>query len=273
MAGREEHGGTNGKTQRGCRPVDRRVARSRRAIRAAFERLVMERPLDDITVSAIAREADVDRKTFYQHFGSVDGLLDEMALEVVGRVLDDAEAAYRERDVDCARDARALAAFFSGLARALSENLALNRRLLASVPPARARDPGARPRLPRDGRPDLRLLPRLRARRARRRPACVGARGRGRAARGGRHARGAGAHERGDTGLRAAGGRVGPSGPRSSRRRCGAAGSAVAAPHPTAYATWWRLQDTTESGSATTASTSHTAVTAPMRSSTTGPTG
>ena len=133
MAGREEHGGTNGKTRRGRRPVDRRVARSRRAIRAAFERLVMERPLDDITVSAIAREADVDRKTFYQHFGSVDGLLDEMALEVVARVLDDAEAAYRERDVDRTRDARALAAFFSGL----SENLALNRRLLESVPPER----------------------------------------------------------------------------------------------------------------------------------------
>ena len=79
----------------------------------------------------------MDRKTFYQHFGSVDGLLDEMALEVVARVLDDAEAAYRERDVDRARDARALAAFFSGLARALSENLALNRRLLESVPPER----------------------------------------------------------------------------------------------------------------------------------------
>lgn len=132
MAGREERGGTNGKVRRGRRPVDRRVARSRRAIRAAFERLVMERPLDDITVSAIAREADVDRKTFYQHFGSVDGLLDEMALEVVARVLDDAEAAYCERDADCA-----LAAFFSGLARALSENLALNRRLLESVPPER----------------------------------------------------------------------------------------------------------------------------------------
>lgn len=132
MAGREERGGTNGKVRRGRRPVDRRVTRSRRAIRAAFERLVMERPLDDITVSAIAREADVDRKTFYQHFGSVDGLLDEMALEVVARVLDDAEAAYCERDADCA-----LAAFFSGLARALSENLALNRRLLESVPPER----------------------------------------------------------------------------------------------------------------------------------------
>ncbi len=132
MAGREERGGTNGKVRREHRPVDRRVARSRRAIRAAFERLVMERPLDDITVSAIAREADVDRKTFYQHFGSVDGLLDEMALEVVARVLDDAEVAYCERDADCA-----LAAFFSGLARALSENLALNRRLLESVPPER----------------------------------------------------------------------------------------------------------------------------------------
>ena len=272
MAGREERGGTNGKVRREHRPVDRRVARSRRAIRAAFERLVMERPLDDITVSAIAREADVDRKTFYQHFGSVDGLLDEMALEVVARVLDDAEAAYCERDADCA-----LAAFFSGLARALSENLALNRRLLESVPPERLlghlADPGARPRLSRDGRPDLRLLPRLRARRTRRRTARVGARGRGRAARGGRHARGAGAHERGNTGLRAAGGRVGPPGPCSSRRWRGATTAKPVAPRPTAYATWWRLQDTTESGSATIASASHVTVTAPARSSTTGPTG
>ena len=42
--------------------IDRRIVRSRTAILSAFERLLMEKPLADITVSAIAREANVDRK-------------------------------------------------------------------------------------------------------------------------------------------------------------------------------------------------------------------
>ncbi|MFQ9334652.1 MAG: TetR/AcrR family transcriptional regulator [Collinsella aerofaciens] len=64
--------------------LDRRIVRSRNAILSAFERLLMEKPLADITVSAIAREANVDRKTFYVHFGTVDGLLDAIAVDVVG---------------------------------------------------------------------------------------------------------------------------------------------------------------------------------------------
>lgn len=63
--------------------LDRRIIRSRNAILSAFERLLMEKPLADITVSAIAREANVDRKTFYVHFGTVDCLLDAIAVDVV----------------------------------------------------------------------------------------------------------------------------------------------------------------------------------------------
>ncbi|WP_241146221.1 TetR family transcriptional regulator [[Collinsella] massiliensis] len=47
--------------------TDRRVLRSRRLIVAAFERLLETRPYERIGVSAIAQEADIDRKTFYQH--------------------------------------------------------------------------------------------------------------------------------------------------------------------------------------------------------------
>lgn len=117
------------------RGLDRRVVRSRRAIMAAFERLVMERPLSQITVSAIAREADVDRKTFYLHFGSIDGLLDEMARRVVDRVLDSVEQSREAAgDAGGLYDERALEAFFPALATALSEDLALNRRLIESIP-------------------------------------------------------------------------------------------------------------------------------------------
>ena len=71
--------------------LDRRIVRSRNAILSAFERLLMEKPLADITVSAIAREANVDRKTFYVHFGTVDGLLDAIAEDVVEMIVDSVE--------------------------------------------------------------------------------------------------------------------------------------------------------------------------------------
>ena len=71
--------------------IDRRIVRSRNAILSAFERLLMEKPLADITVSAIAREANVDRKTFYVHFGTVDGLLDAIAADVVEMIVDSVE--------------------------------------------------------------------------------------------------------------------------------------------------------------------------------------
>ena len=60
---------------------DRRVVRTRRAIQEAFERLLKERGYDKITVSAIAQEADINRKTFYLHYSSVEELLDSMAQE------------------------------------------------------------------------------------------------------------------------------------------------------------------------------------------------
>lgn len=111
---------------------DRRARRSRAAMMTAFERLAMERPVSRITVSALASEAGVDRKTFYQHFGSMDDLLEERSRELVDEVLDAVEAARGgegaaggESDVE---------AFFSALAQALGEKVALNRRLLGSMP-------------------------------------------------------------------------------------------------------------------------------------------
>lgn len=55
---------------------DRRVVRTRAAVVAAFDTLLMEKEASQITVTDIAREANIDRKTFYAHFGSVDRLVD-----------------------------------------------------------------------------------------------------------------------------------------------------------------------------------------------------
>lgn len=118
---------------RGAARQDRRVVRSRRAIVQAFEQLLAERPLDKITVSAIAQRADVDRKTFYQHYGSISGLLDAIAWDFAARALDEVERT-------CATNGRTdaapemLHAFFRALAGNLSANMARERGFFEHVP-------------------------------------------------------------------------------------------------------------------------------------------
>ena len=112
--------------------LDRRIVRSRNAILSAFERLLMEKPLADITVSAIAREANVDRKTFYVHFGTVDGLLDAIAVDVVEMIV---EKTLASMDGDTnERALGAAATFFKTVNEALCNNLVLNRQLIENIP-------------------------------------------------------------------------------------------------------------------------------------------
>lgn len=68
--------------------VDRRVAKTRRAIHEALCRLIAEEGVGKVTVSAIAREADIDRKTFYSHFSSIDDLIEQEAEGIVGRIVE-----------------------------------------------------------------------------------------------------------------------------------------------------------------------------------------
>ncbi len=115
--------------------LDRRIVRSRNAILSAFERLLMDKPLADITVSAIAREANVDRKTFYVHFGTVDGLLDAIAVDVVEMIADSVEKTLASMDGDTnERALGAAATFFKTINEALCNNLVLNRQLIENIP-------------------------------------------------------------------------------------------------------------------------------------------
>lgn len=115
--------------------LDRRIVRSRNAILSAFERLLMEKPLADITVSAIAREANVDRKTFYVHFGTVDGLLDAIAVDAVEMIVDSVEKTLSSMSGDTnERALGAAATFFKTVNEALCSNLVLNRQLIENIP-------------------------------------------------------------------------------------------------------------------------------------------
>lgn len=58
---------------------DRRVQKTKKAIEDAFETLIQNVDYEKITVSAIAKEANINRKTFYLHYPSVEDLLNSLA--------------------------------------------------------------------------------------------------------------------------------------------------------------------------------------------------
>ncbi len=77
---RGEHMGES----KGEKKIDRRIIKTQRSERRF--RSFIEKGIDKITVSALAREADIDRKTFYLHFRSIDELIQQEADTLVERV-------------------------------------------------------------------------------------------------------------------------------------------------------------------------------------------
>ena len=63
------------------------MKKTRAAIREAFERLLETTDNNEITVIAIAREAQIGRKTFYAHYGSVDEVLSQIARERIAQMV------------------------------------------------------------------------------------------------------------------------------------------------------------------------------------------
>lgn len=58
---------------------DKRIQKTKAAIKDAFESLVEDVEFEKITVSAIAGRANINRKTFYLHYDSVEDLLNSIA--------------------------------------------------------------------------------------------------------------------------------------------------------------------------------------------------
>lgn len=74
--------------------MDRRVARTKKNIYYAFFQLVQTKAIDEITVSELARTADIDRKTFYLHYQTVQDVFLEFKQMIHARlmeILDEAE--------------------------------------------------------------------------------------------------------------------------------------------------------------------------------------
>lgn len=64
--------------------VDRRIRKTKRAIRLALVRLMTEKDITDITIKDIVTLADVNRKTFYNYYSGVYQVVEEIEKTVLG---------------------------------------------------------------------------------------------------------------------------------------------------------------------------------------------
>lgn len=62
---------------------DRRVLKTKRAIRNAFIELLTKKDINEITVTNIADTADIDRKTLYNYYGGIYEIRDELENELI----------------------------------------------------------------------------------------------------------------------------------------------------------------------------------------------
>ncbi len=64
------------------KPVDRRVLKTKRAIRNAFAKLMTEKDINDITIIELADAADINRKTFYNYYSGVYQVVEEIEQDI-----------------------------------------------------------------------------------------------------------------------------------------------------------------------------------------------
>ena len=71
------------KMQNSTEKIDRRILKTKRAIRNAFAELLSTKELSEITIKEIADAADINRKTFYSYYRDVYQIIDEIENEIV----------------------------------------------------------------------------------------------------------------------------------------------------------------------------------------------
>ena len=71
---------------------DRRVRRTKKAVREALLRLMQDKQVAEVTTTELCREADVNRNTFYAHYSTPE----EVLLEIEDEFLEELSVMFRE---------------------------------------------------------------------------------------------------------------------------------------------------------------------------------
>ncbi len=104
--------------------MDKRVHKTKKAIRNAFMTLLAEKDMEKLTMKEIAEAASVDRKTLYNYYKNIDALLEEVENELIGNF----EAALNGWKFDSEEDTKAA---FISLTEHLHEHMEAYSLLMA----------------------------------------------------------------------------------------------------------------------------------------------
>ena len=77
------------------RYFDKRVQRSKTAIKGAFLTLLYKKPFSQITVSEIVKEADYNRGTFYANFETKEHIRDELIQDILREMVKQIRVPYQ----------------------------------------------------------------------------------------------------------------------------------------------------------------------------------
>lgn len=97
--------------------MDRRIEKTKTAIREAYFSLLEKNQSNKVTIAEIARQANIDRKTFYLHYTGPEDIIREFAQEKIDETIEYLKESYVK---DQPTDVRIL---FNILNQILEENI------------------------------------------------------------------------------------------------------------------------------------------------------
>ena len=105
---------------------DKRCVKSKQAIKHSLLVLLRDKPLATITVSELTTMAQVNRKTFYNHYANISDVLDEMENDLIDKLFGFIDHAHPWHEVTNATN------FFGKIFDAIKNNTAEFRLLIQS---------------------------------------------------------------------------------------------------------------------------------------------
>ena len=103
--------------------MDRRIEKSKKALRAAFWQLREKKSIQDIKISELCQAADVNKTTFYAHYPDIYGIVDEIQEEIIRKNMD------LFRQIEFRNILRDPKPYLQCITATMEGNLALMRRL------------------------------------------------------------------------------------------------------------------------------------------------
>ena len=103
--------------------MDRRVIRTKKAIRSALLQLALEKDIEKITIKEIAARADVDRKTVYNYYNGISEILGEIENELIANFHREAEGLVNAYDVR---------QYFLAIARLINQDMEMYELIMRS---------------------------------------------------------------------------------------------------------------------------------------------